>query len=214
MEGVRAVFESLFRRYGVPRMIQCDNGTPFINVQARGGLTQLSAWWVALGIKVVRSRPGCPQDNGGHERMHRDMSEDLQSCPAGSIAAEQRAIDRWRQEFNHVRPHEALGGKVPADVYRPSDRKPRQTKRLYPSHWIVRTVTDKGHVNVKYAQVTAGRALIRQRVGLEPVGGSQYRMWFHDLDLGTVDLGVPEDVVDSVTQQFLQRRLPRSQRAA
>lgn len=133
MEAVRAVFEQLFRRYGVPASIQCDNGVPFICVQSRGGLTRLSAWWVSLGMKVIRSRPGCPQDNGGHERMHRDMAADLQTLPAGSMAAEQKACDKWRLDFNHVRPHEALGGRVPADVYKLSQRRLRPACRyLYP----------------------------------------------------------------------------------
>ena len=119
MEGtsttpVREVFEALFRKHGLPVAIQCDNGTPFISSRARGGLTKLSAWWVSLGIKVVRSRPGCPQDNGGHERMHRDMRGDLQAFPEATRQEQQRSCAKWRQEFNHVRPHEALGGKVPA----------------------------------------------------------------------------------------------------
>jgi putative transposase len=137
---VRAVFEALFRRHGLPQVIQCDNGVPFISAVARGGLTRLSVWWISLGIKVQRSRPGCPQDNGGHERMHRDMGDDLQSYPAGNLIAEQRACDRWRQEFNHVRPHEALKGKVPADVYAPSPRRARKTEYLYPPGWTVRRV--------------------------------------------------------------------------
>ncbi|MBK6460859.1 MAG: DDE-type integrase/transposase/recombinase [Myxococcales bacterium] len=74
---MRAVFERLFRKHGLPIAIQCDNGTPFVATNSRGGLTTLSAWWVSLGIRIVRSRPGCPQDNGGHERMHRDVSADV-----------------------------------------------------------------------------------------------------------------------------------------
>lgn len=207
LERVRAVFADLFRRYGLPRYIQCDNGGPFINVLARGGLTRLSAWWVSLGITVLRSRRGCPQDNGAHERMHRDMSEDLQSFPAGSPAAEQRACDRWRQEFNQVRPHEALEGKVPAELYTPSERRVHELRHLYPSSWIVRTVTDAGVINVRGTQLTAGLALVRQRVALEPLGGLKHRLWFCRLDLGTVELGVPDEVVDDVSSRYLARRL-------
>lgn len=215
MEQTRAVFEQLFGRYGVPQCIQCDNGTPFINVQARGGLTRLSAWWVSLGIKVVRSRPGCPQDNGGHERMHRDMADDLQFFPAGSIPAEQRACDRWRQEFNHVRPHEALNGKVPAEVYKRSHRTARRMKFLYPSSWVVRTVTDTGAVNVKGAQFQAGKALVRERIALEPISGTRHRLWFRDLDLGEVELELPSLTIDEVSQRFLsQRRAGIRRRAA
>lgn len=206
LESVRKVFEQLFRRYGVPRHIQCDNGRPFINTQARGGLTRLSAWWVSLGITVLRSRPGCPQDNGGHERMHRDLREDLQAFPAGSLAAEQRACDRWRQEFNHVRPHDALKGKVPADMYKRSERKPKETQWLYPPGWIVRTVTDVGAVNARFAQVNVGKAVARQRVGLEPIGGTKYRVWFRDLDLDVVELGLPDGFIDAVAKRHLDRK--------
>ena len=107
-DAVREVFERLFARHGVPEAIQCDNGTPFVAVRARGGISQLSAWWLSLGIRLVRSRPGCPQDNGGHERMHVNLAGDLQNEPAATRQAQQREFDRWRQEFNHVRPHDAL----------------------------------------------------------------------------------------------------------
>jgi len=71
----------------------------------------LSVWWISLGITIVRSRPGCPQDNGGHERMHRDMSADVEAFPQRDHRSEQRTVDRWRQQFNQVRPHEAFGRK-------------------------------------------------------------------------------------------------------
>jgi transposase InsO family protein len=206
LDAVRRVFERLFVRYGVPRCLQCDNGPPFINVQARGGLTRLSAWWVSLGIEVVRSRPGCPQDNGAHERMHRDLRADVESFPQASRIAEQRACDRWRQEFNHVRPHEALQGKVPADIYEPSVRRARQTSYGYPSSWIVRTVTDAGVINVAGVQVQAGKALVRQRVALEPLGAFQHRLWFRQLDLGMVEIGAPTIVVDDVIRSHLSKR--------
>jgi putative transposase len=132
---VREVFERLFRKHGLPTAIQCDNGTPFICTASRGGLTQLSAWWVSLGIKVVRSRPGCPQDNGAHERMHRDLRADVQLSPEASRDVQQKACSKWRNEFNHVRPHEALGGKVPADFYRPGARRSvTATEYAYPAH--------------------------------------------------------------------------------
>jgi len=212
MDEVRRTFEGLFRKHGIPTVIQCDNGNPFINVQARGGLTRLSAWWVSLGIRVVRSRPGCPQDNGAHERMHRDMRADLQAFPADSLIAEQRACDRWRLEFNRVRPHEALNGKTPADVYKPSSRtSARVTKFLYPANWVVRTVTDLGSVHVGGARVQAGLPLVRQRVAFEPLGGTQHRLWFRDLDLGTIDLPMSNRTIDEVVTSHLEAR-PRKRK--
>jgi transposase InsO family protein len=205
LEATKAVFVELFRRFGVPQCIQVDNGTPFINVKARGGLTRLSAWWISLGITVIRSRPGCPQDNGGHERMHRDIREDLQALPAGSRALQQRACDRWKQEFNSVRPHEALRGRTPAELYKPSDRRPHQSHYLYPPSWVVRTVTAMGAVNVNRAQAYAGLALQGQRVGLEPIEGGRFKLWFHTVDLGEVELGISDTVTDAVSQRFLAR---------
>jgi transposase InsO family protein len=209
MPEVQRTFEALFKKHGVPQAIQVDNGVPFINVQARGGLTRLSAWWVSLGIRVVRSRPGCPQDNGAHERMHRDMRADLQAYPSDSRIAEQRACDRWRVEFNRVRPHEALGGKTPSDLYKPSEQRFVKTKFLYPPDWIVRTVTDAGAVNVANAQFYAGLGLVRQRIALQPLGGSSYRMWLREMDLGDVELPPSNEVIDAVARAHLNRPLKR-----
>jgi transposase InsO family protein len=116
---VKRVLQRLFREHGMPRAIQCDNGTPWVSVHARGGLTKLSVWLLSLGVRLVRSRVGCPQDNGGHERMHRDLGE-LQLSQAKTRSAQQRDCDRWMVDFNHVRPHAALGDKTPAEVYRPA----------------------------------------------------------------------------------------------
>ena len=95
-ERVRAVFEELFERHGLPKVIQSDNGAPFAAGRSLAGLTKLSAWWISLGIDIVRSRPGCPQDNGAHERMHADISVELQTQAAQSIRAQQRACDDRR----------------------------------------------------------------------------------------------------------------------
>lgn len=110
--NVKQVFDSLFRKYGLPKAIQSDNGSPFASHLAVLRLSKLSAWWLSLGINVIHSRPGCPQDNGGHERMHRDMLV-LEKAKAST----QAEMDEWRETFNKERPHEALGNRVPAEVY-------------------------------------------------------------------------------------------------
>lgn len=210
---VREEFEAVFKKYGLPTAIQCDNGPPFIHVRSRGGLTRLSAWWVSLGIKVIRSRPGCPQDNGGHERMHRDMSADLQAFPARSAKTQQLAIDRWRQEFNHVRPHEALGGKVPADLYKPSaNRRLTPSPFAYPTGWILRVPSVGGVVSIDDEKYNISRALAGQLVGFEPLGGLRHRIWFRDLDLGELELSVPHEIVDEVAQAFLEKPFSRNGR--
>lgn len=206
-ENVKAALLRLFSRHGMPSAIQCDNGSPFISTRARAGLTRLSAWWISLGIRVVRSRVGCPQDNGAHERMHADMAADLQRFPAHSRAAQQRACDRWRQEFNHVRPHEALGGKTPADVYRSSPTKVKPRVAVYPAAWLARRVAKSGHINVHDQVLFVSVAVAAQTVALEPLGGLQWRLWFHQVDLGTVELAPLEIPVSA-------RKLASSRRVA
>jgi transposase InsO family protein len=142
-DGVRAVFEELFERHGLPKVIQSDNGVPFAAGRSLAGLTKLSAWWVSLGIDIVRSRLGKPQDNRAHERMHADIAIELEAQAAHSLRAQQKACDEWRVEFNHVRPHEALDMQTPADVYRvlsenSIDRNGcdlSQLQRAWPNDW-------------------------------------------------------------------------------
>jgi putative transposase len=185
VEAVRTIFEQLFRRYGVPKAIQCDNGTPFICVRARAGLSALSAWWISLGIRVVRSRPGCPQDNGGHERMHADVCAEVQSNPAATLPEQQRLLDRWRQDFNHVRPHDALGGKTPADVYKVTERRRPIVKAYeYPKRFYVGRVNRNGSVRFRHDDCTVGRPFAGLEVGIEVVDAMRIRFWLHDLNLG------------------------------
>jgi putative transposase len=189
---VRAELQRLFKKYGLPKAFQCDNGSPFISSRARGGLTELSVWLVSLGIRIVRSRPGCPQDNGGHERMHRDVAQEVQRWPSKDLRAQQRDLERWQQEFNHVRPHEALGGKTPAEVYKRSERKLRKPRAFaYPTTFVVRRVDHAGHVSWYGEHCYVGLALGGQRVGLEPQQGLSWKLWFRELDLGDVEL-LPE----------------------
>jgi len=185
---VRPLFENLFRRHGVPKAIQCDNGVPFVAVQSRAGLSSLSAWWVSLGIRLIRSRPGCPQDNGGHERMHADVRADVQAHPAATREEQQRAIDRWRQEFNHVRPHQALDGKTPAEVYKVTERRRAVTHSYaYPKHFYVGRVTASGVLNFRGDPCRVGAPFGGLQVGIEVLDALRVRIWLHDVDLGIVE---------------------------
>jgi transposase InsO family protein len=205
---VSQVLEPLFRRYGLPKAIQCDNGSPFISVQARAGLSQLSASWIAMGVRVVRSRPGCPQDNGAHERMHADVRADVQARPAATREQQQRVLDRWRAEFNQVRPHQALGGKTPAEVYKLTERRRLPTKPFaYPAHMHVRRVTTSGNARFRNDDCFIGVAFRGLRIGIEVVDAMHVRAWLHELDLGLVDT-LP--VVDDGCFEFaLPSRKPR-----
>jgi putative transposase len=191
-QEVWAVFEDLFKRYGLPKAIQTDNGPPFATTKSLCGLTQLSARWVALGIKLVRSRPGCPQDNGAHERMHADMRFELEDAAADSVVAQQAACDAWRLEFNHVRPHDALGLKTPAEVYRPSERKMRSVVigAGFPEGCQTVQLNNRGGFPWLGQQIFVTRALARMHVGLEH-RDQEIRVWFHELLLGSFTLGQP-----------------------
>lgn len=186
---VRRVLEGLFRRHGIPKAIQCDNGSPWVSTRSRGGLTTLSVWLVSLGIRLIRSRVGCPQDNGGHERMHRDLRE-LQLNPARTRRGQQRACDRWMVDFNEVRPHDAIGGKTPAEMYRVSNSDSELTVRLptYPSGWITRRVQRGGRICVDGDTVLVGSSLTGQLIGLKHESGLRWRAHFFDVDLGLIEI--------------------------
>jgi putative transposase len=118
----RRAFERAFMRYGLPETIRVDNGSPFASI-GPGRLSKLSAWWITLGIRVEFIRPGKPQDNGSHERMHRTLKAECCEPASANVWAQQRRFDRWRKEFNTERPHESLGQRFPADIYHASARK-------------------------------------------------------------------------------------------
>ena len=173
---------------GLPKAIQCDNGGPFISVRSRAGLSSLSAWWVTLGIRIVRSRPGCPQDNGAHERMHADVCAEVQSSPAETLAEQQRILDKWRQEFNQVRPHEALSGKTPADVYKVIERRRFvATSYRYHKGFYVRRVSVDGQISFRGDLCHVGAAFRGLELGIQVVDALRVRAWLCDVDLGLVE---------------------------
>lgn len=181
---VKACFEQLFARHGLPGAIRSDNGSPFAHVRGVLGLSHLSAWWAALGIDLERGRPGHPQDNGGHERLHRDVSTELQGGDA-----EQAALDLWREEFNRERPHEALGMRCPAEVYVPSARAYAGTPQdvVYPG-MARRKVASHGHIKWDNIPIFIGTSLAGWSVGLKATEGSAMEVWFGNLLLGWLDI--------------------------
>jgi len=208
-EAVRAIFERLFARHGVPDAIQCDNGTPFVSVRSRGGITKLSGWWLSLGIRLVRSRPGCPQDNGAHERMHADLSADQQSRPAATPEAQQRELDRWRQDFNHVRPHDALAGKTPADVYKPTERRKAIARSYaYPKGLRVVRVRSRGCFTWCGSIYFLSVGLVGLHVGVESIDLLHVRVWLRDIDLGLVEIAPA--VSDSAYEQLSRPKTRRT----
>jgi transposase InsO family protein len=182
-QTVRPCFERLFQRHGLPGAIRSDNGVPFAHVQGLLGLSRLSAWWVVLGIDLERGRPGHPQDNGGHERMHRDIGVEWQ--PGSATQAE---LDLWRQEFNQERPHEALGMKCPAEIYQPSSRAYGGTPEdvAYPGR-SSRRVSEKGIISWEAMKFFITTSLAGWSVGLKPLVGGRWEVWFGRLLLGWIE---------------------------
>jgi putative transposase len=188
--AVRPEFQRLFERHGLPKAILSDNGSPFGCTRAPWGLTELSAWWVSLGIQVIHSRPGCPQDNGGHERVHLDMLK-LERASAPSRQAQQVLCDEWQREFNHVRPHEALAMKTPAQVYRPNARRPlpKLVRHNYPNGAAMRRVNTNGHFWWRGRSLFLSRALRGHSIALVcPTGQRLATIMFHHMALGQLDL--------------------------
>lgn len=191
---VRRILQRLFAKHGTPRAILIDNGSPWATSRARGGLTKLSVWLVSLGIRLIRTRPGCPQDNGGHERMHRDLGE-LQVSPARSRRSQQAACDRWQVDFNYVRPHDALGGKTPAEVYVVTERRPPVERiPIYPDGCATRRVNSEGMISLHGDHVPVSTSLAGHQVGLRYEGGLRWRAFFFDVDLGVVEVADLRDL--------------------
>lgn len=178
-------FERVFRRYGLPKVIRSDNGTPFAG-NGITGLSKLSAWWIRLGIWPDRTRPAHPQDNGGHERMHRDLKKELQKEPGRSLDAEQERFDQWSADFNTERPHEALGQKTPSEVYHRSERgyQDAESPPEYPRGWMSKPVYTNGCIRWMNDFVYISTALVGDKIGLEEVETNNYRVWYGMLPIG------------------------------
>ena len=186
---VQAVFEAAFRQYGLPRAIRTDNGVPFAST-GLAGLSRLAVWWLKLGIVPERIAAGHPEQNGRHERLHRTLKQEVATPPAKERRAQQRAFDRFRREYNQVRPHEALAMQTPASVYEPSPREyPRQVPEPeYPETMLVRPVQSKGYFRwKKQHQVFVSEALWGERIALLPRDERWYTVYFAHLPLGNFD---------------------------
>jgi transposase InsO family protein len=178
-EQVQAIFEAAFRECGLPQAIRTDNGPPFAS-RAVAGLSRLAVWWMKLGIVAERIAAGHPEQNGRHERMHRTLKQETATPPAANRRAQQRAFNRFRQEYNEQRPHEALGMQTPSAVYRPSPR-------AYPAHvpepeygsaMQVRRVDRSGVFSWKGDVVFLSETLIGEPIGLLPEDERFYTVYF------------------------------------
>jgi transposase InsO family protein len=184
---VRAVLRRVFLRHGLPKVIRVDNGVPFAGTGALGW-SRLSVWWQRLGIRVEFTRRGHPEDNAGHEQMHGVYQRDNTRPPARSLAAQQRREARWRQVFNHERPHQALREAVPATRYVPSQRRlPRRLLPLrYRAGWPTRWVDAKGYIYWAGRRRVIGRAFAGQRVGFKPGPKKSWEVYLGQQLVGTL----------------------------
>ena len=187
-ERVRAIFEAAFREYGLPLAIRTDNGAPFAS-QAIAGLSRLAVWWMKLGIVPERIQAGHPEQNGRHERMHRTLKQDTATPPAANLRGQQRAFDRFRQEYNQMRPHEALQMQTPDAVYVPSARPfpDRVPDPEYPSTMLVRGVKHQGQFRWKKHDVFLSEVLWTERIGLLPVDDRWFTIYFAQFPIARFD---------------------------
>ena len=183
--AARPVFERVFHEYGLPQRIRTDNGAPF-GANALGRLSRLSVWFVQLGIWPEFIEPGQPQQNGRHENMHGTLKKHTARPPERTFSRQQARFDSFRQEFNHLRPHEALHGAVPAEQYRPSPRPyPQQLAPLtYPGHFEVRRVSTNGGIRWAKRWIWVSQLLGGQCVGLEAVDDGLWDVYFGPIWLG------------------------------
>jgi putative transposase len=187
--AVQPLFIGAFREHGLPAAMRTDNGPPFASC-GLGGLSALSVWWMLLGIRVERIRPGKPQENGRHERMHRTLKEATANPPRANLRRQQEAFDAFREEYNRERPHEALGQKPPAEVYRCSEREYREKKLEqagYPDDWLKRKVRGSGQIKWKGRNIRINEALVGYEIGLEPVDTGKWKVYFEGTGLGIFD---------------------------
>ena len=184
----KPVFLRLFKEYGLPKRIRTDNGVPFAtNTLAR--LSSLSAWWVRLGILPELIEPGKPQQNGRHERMHRTLKAETTRPAAGSLPAQQRKFNVFREEFNHERPHEALDMHTPAEIYTPSTREmPNKLPPLeYPDRFEVRYVSANRGIRWNRDWINVSIVCVGEYVGLEEIDDGIWNVYFGPLKLGRLD---------------------------
>jgi len=182
-------FERLFAERGLPSAIRSDNGVPFASPNALFNLSKLSVWWLRLGIAIERIKPGKPQQNGRHERMHLTLKKET-TRPSGMNSLQQQAkFDAFVHEFNNERPHEALNMKYPAEIYTPSPRAYNGLPELgYPFHDRTILVTACGRICLHRKKINISTVLAGQTLGIKEIDEGIWLVSFMHYDLGYFDL--------------------------
>jgi transposase InsO family protein len=182
-------FEHLFREHGLPQAIRSDNGVPFASPNALFNLSKLAVWWLRLGIKIERIKPGRPQQNGRHERMHRTLKQHTTRPSEMNILQQQARFDAFLKEFNEERPHEAIAMHCPVELYTSSPRPYQGLIDLeYPFHDRALTVTECGRLCMYGKKINLSAVLAGQKLGLKEVDEGIWLVSFMTYDLGYIDL--------------------------
>jgi transposase InsO family protein len=202
-------FERLFQERGLPQAIRSDNGVPFASPNGLFNLSRLSVWWLRLGISIERIRPGHPQQNGRHERMHLTLKQETTRPAGANILQQQAKFDAFLEEFNQERPHEALAMKSPADVYTASRRTYLGiAEPHYPFHDQTVVVTSCGRLCLFRKKINLSTSLAGQAVGIKEVDQGIWLVSFMDYDLGYIDL--EEKTLQPLQNPFGPKVLPMS----
>jgi transposase InsO family protein len=202
-------FEQLFLERGLPAAIRSDNGVPFASPNALFNLSKLSVWWLRLGIDIERIKPGHPQQNGRHERMHLTLKKEATRPPGMNSLQQQARFDAFMDEFNNERPHEALAMKMPAEAYLPSTRPYRGLPDLtYPLHDKDVLVTACGRICMHRKKINISHVMAGQRVGIKEVDEGIWIVSFMQYDLGYIDL--EQKTLQPLDNPFGARLLPMS----
>jgi transposase InsO family protein len=182
-------FERLFAERGLPLAIRSDNGVPFASPNALFNLSKLAVWWLRLGIQIERIKPGHPQQNGRHERMHLTLKQETTRPPGMNTLQQQARFDQFLEEFNTERPHEALAMSCPAQLYTASTRPYAGLPELeYPMHDREQLITACGRICMHRKKINISTVLAGQKVGLKEVDEAVWLVSFMHYDLGYIDL--------------------------
>jgi putative transposase len=203
------VFERLFKERGLPANIRSDNGVPFASAHALFNLSKLAVWWLRLGIGIERIKPGHPQQNGRHERMHLTLKKEATKPAASNFLQQQARFDKFIEVFNNERPHEALDMKCPAEVYQPSTRVYQGLPDIdYPLHDKTIVVTRCGRICLGRKKINFSTVFAGQAVGIKEVHDDIWLVSFMDYDLGYFDLETR--VLEPLENPFGPKVLPMS----
>jgi len=206
---VIAAFQQLFRERGLPGAIRSDNGLPFASPNGLYNLSRLSVWWLRLGIAIERIKPGHPQQNGRHERMHLTLKKEATRPPGLNSLQQQAKFDAFMREFNAERPHEALAMRCPAELYAPSPRPYHGLPELeYPWHDRDILVTACGRICLHRKKINISIVLAGQKLGIKEVDDGIWLVSFMHYDLGYIDL--EQRTLQTIDNPFGTRSSPMS----